>query len=153
MAQDLSKFKKDFVLHLEAGFIAVNQSDEDSAKKLFRAASILDPKSNLPELGLGYMHLCKLELKQSAEKFKGVLEKEPENEMAKTFMAIAMSMSPDHGSEGEKLLTELATSSGNEDVKKLTDMSLDFVDKYVKGPQSPADLQAEQSKKHTGDKK
>jgi len=139
--EDLSKYESDFVLHLEAGFIAVNQSDEDSAKKLFRAASLLNPKSQLPNVGLGYMHLCKLELKQAADKFKGVLAVEPTNDMAKTFMGIALSMSPDQGAEGEKILTELATSSSDESIKKLTGSTLDFVDEFVKKPMSPVEMQ------------
>ncbi len=39
MAQ-LQKYKDDFVLLLESGFIAASQTDEDAAMKLFRAAQI-----------------------------------------------------------------------------------------------------------------
>ena len=59
----LNKFKDDFFLFLEAGFIAVNQADEDAAVKLFKAAQLLDPQQSLPQIGFGYLHLHKLELK------------------------------------------------------------------------------------------
>jgi hypothetical protein len=43
----LEKNKKDFILFLEAGFIAVNQADELSALNLFSAAEVLEPKNPL----------------------------------------------------------------------------------------------------------
>ena len=83
----LKQYKEDFFLLLEAGFIAVNAADEDSAIKLFKASELLRPESTFPKVGFGYMHLCKLELKQAVALFREVLAKEPENEMAKTFLA------------------------------------------------------------------
>ena len=44
MAQ-LQKYKNDFVLLLESGFIAASQTDEDAALELFRAAQILQPEN------------------------------------------------------------------------------------------------------------
>jgi hypothetical protein len=46
----LQKFKDHFILMAEAGFIAINQSDEDAAIKLFAAAQLLDPNNPLPRL-------------------------------------------------------------------------------------------------------
>ena len=80
--------KEDYILMIEAGFIAVNQADEDSALKLFRASEMLQPDNSLPKVGFGYLHLHKLELKQAVRIFEEVLEKEPNNEMAKTFLGI-----------------------------------------------------------------
>ena len=51
---DLAKYKEHFIVMVEAGFIAVNQADEDSAMKLFKAATLLDPKNLLPRVGMGY---------------------------------------------------------------------------------------------------
>jgi tetratricopeptide (TPR) repeat protein len=135
----LEKYKKDFILFLEAGFIAINQADEDSAIKLFKAAEILDPKNNLIKIGQGYLHLHKLELKQAIDVFEGVLKKEPGNEMAKTFLGIALSWTPTDTMKGEKLLTE-TTKSKDEPIKKLSMTALDFVEKFIKKEPSPVEV-------------
>lgn len=135
----LEKYKKDFILFLEAGFIAINQADEDSAVKLFKAAEILDPKNNLIKIGQGYLHLHKLELKQAIDVFEGVLKKEPNNEMAKTFLGIALSWTPTDTMKGEKLLSE-TTKSKDEPIKKLSMTALDFVEKFIKKEPSPVEV-------------
>jgi hypothetical protein len=133
----IEDFKKHFVLILEAGFVAVNQADEDSALKLFKAAALLNPHSTLPHVGLGYLHLHKLELKQACKAFEDVLAKEPHNEMAKTFLGLSLTMTTDRVAEGEKILTDAATHSHDHQVKTLADSALVFVDKFVKkNPQS-----------------
>lgn len=126
------KYTDQFILFLEAGFIAVNHADEDSARKLFAASSLLKPDNVLNEVGLGYMHMCKLELKKAETHFRKVLEKEPSNEMAKTMLGITLSMSPSHGSEGEKILTDLAKSGSSGDTKKVSNDALKFVDQFIK---------------------
>ena len=133
----IEDFKKHFVLLLEAGFVAVNQADEDSALKLFKAAALLNPHSTLPHVGFGYLHLHKLELKQACKAFEDVLAKEPHNEMAKAFLGLTMTMTTDKVAEGEKILTEAAQHSSDPQVKTLADSALVFVDKFVKkNPQS-----------------
>jgi len=39
--EDLAKYDKDFFLFLEAGFIAINQADEDAAQKNVQSMSAL----------------------------------------------------------------------------------------------------------------
>ncbi len=141
----LKHFHDDFFLLLEAGFIAVNAADEDSSIKLFRAAELLRPESTFPKVGFGYMHLCKLELKQAVALFKEVLAKEPENEMARTFLGICLSLIPNELSHGEKALTELA-KSGDSGIKQLANTALDFVEKFVKKAPSPVQPQKPKSK-------
>ena len=58
---NLKKYKEDWLLFTEAGFIAVNQADEDAAIKLFRAGETLNPENTLPQVGIGYLHLHKLD--------------------------------------------------------------------------------------------
>ncbi len=137
MSNSLSHFKEDFFLLLEAGFIAVNNADEDSAIKLFRASELLRPENSLPRVGLGYMHLCKLELKQASALFHEVIAKEPHNDMAKTFLGICLSLTPTEMGKGEKILEETAHASHDKDIKKLADTAIDFVDTYVKKAPSP----------------
>lgn len=131
------KYKEDFILLAEAGFIAVNQADEDSALKLFKAAEMLDPKNILPKLGFGYLHLHKLELKQAVKFFDEVLEIEPENEMAKAFKGLSLSMMPNSVDKGEKML-EQTMKSKDPAIKKLAGSAIDFVDKFIKKTPGPA---------------
>lgn len=131
------KYKDDFILLAEAGFIAVNQADEDSALKLFRAAELLDPKNILPKLGFGYLHLHKLELKQAVKNFEEVLEMDPHNDMAKAFMGLCLSMMPSSIDKGEKIL-EQTLKSKDPDIKKMAGTAIDFVDKFIKKTPGPA---------------
>jgi hypothetical protein len=145
MSDALKNYKEDFFLLLESGFIAVNAADEDSAVKLFKACEVLQPESTFPKVGFGYMHLCKLELKQAMAAFRDVLAKEPDNEMAKTFLGICMTLTPTELSAGEKSLEEL-TKSGDSGVKKLAAMAIEFAEKFVKKSPSPMQPQKPQQK-------
>lgn len=133
----IKKYKEDFILLSEAGFIAVNQADEDAALKLFRAAELLNPSNVLPKVGFGYLHLHKLELKQAVKAFEEVLEKEPHNEMAKAFLGLSMSMMPTSIDKGEKIL-EQTLKSKDPLIKRLAGTAIDFVEKFVKKTPGPA---------------
>ena len=141
----LQEFEKQFILLCETGFIAVNQFDEDAAVKLFKAAQILSPHNTLPQIGFGYLHLCKLELRQAAEMFDSVLQKEPSNEMAKTFLGITLSFLPNELSKGEKILDQVARGAENAEIKTLADTALNFVDNFIK--KSPSPVQPQTTKK------
>ncbi|MGB7977977.1 MAG: HrpB1 family type III secretion system apparatus protein [Chlamydiales bacterium] len=131
------KYKDDFILLAEAGFIAVNQADEDAALKLFRAAELLDPKNVLPKIGFGYLHLHKLELKQAVKNFEEVLEIDPQNDMAKAFMGLCLSMMPNSIDKGEKIL-EQTVKSKDQDIKNMSHAAIDFVEKFIKKTPGPA---------------
>jgi tetratricopeptide (TPR) repeat protein len=134
----LEEYKQDFLLFLETGFIATNQTDEDSAIKLFKAAEILDKTNPLIKIGLGYLALHKLELKQAISLFEEVLKKDPKNEMAKAFLGLAMSLTPKEMLKGEKLLNE-TLQSDDKGIKKLASIALDFVDKFLKKEPTPVE--------------
>lgn len=138
---NFEKYKDDFILLCEAGFIAVNQMDDDAARKLFAAAELLDPKNTLPQTGIGYLHLCKLELKEAAKAFQKVLDREPDNEMTQAFLGVAMSLSPQEGAKGEKILEGTAKKAKDPTVKTLASSALEFVDKFIKKTPSPAEIQ------------
>lgn len=131
------KFKDDFILLAEAGFIAVNQADEDAALKLFKSAEMLDPENILPKIGFGYLHLHKLELKQAVKYFDQVLESDPQNEMAKAFKGISLSMMPQSVDKGEKIL-EQTLKSKDPSIKKLAGSAIDFVERFIKKTPGPA---------------
>lgn len=133
----LKKFKDDFLLLAEAGFIAVNQADEDAAIKLFKAAELLDPNNFLPKVGFGYLHLHKLELKQAIKNFEAVLEKDPHNDMAKAFLGLCMSLMPNTVDKGEKIL-EQSCKSKDPLIKQMAGSAIDFVEKFVKKTPGPA---------------
>ncbi|NGX34004.1 MAG: hypothetical protein K1060chlam1_00349 [Candidatus Anoxychlamydiales bacterium] len=134
----LDEYKNDFLLFVEAGFIAINQTDEGSTIKLFDAAKVLDKNNPLIKIGFGYLALHKLELKKAITIFEEVLRKDPKNDMAKAFLGIAISMTPKNMLKGEKLLEETLKSDDKE-VKKLAGIALDFVDKFVKKEPSPVE--------------
>ncbi len=136
---DLNKYKDHFILLLEAGFIAVNQADEDAALKLFRASELLNPNSTLSRVGVGYLHFHKLELKQAAEVFEEVLKKEPTNDMAKALLGLTMGMIPTEVGKGEEVLMDAAKTSDPQ-VKKVVDDSIDFIDTFVKKSKSPVEI-------------
>ena len=133
----LQKYKDHFILLAEAGFIAVNQADEDAATKLFKASELLDPHNALPKLGMGYMHLCKLELKQAAKIFEAILEKDPSQDMARTLLGLSLSLNPQEVIKGEKVLEESCKNIKDPTVKNLAKTALDFVHKFVKKAPSP----------------
>jgi tetratricopeptide (TPR) repeat protein len=133
----ITKYKEDFILFAEAGFIAVNQADEDAALKLFDAAALLDAKNILPKLGVGYLHLHKLELKQAIEKFDEVLNIDPDNEMAKAFKGLSYSLMPNAVTKGEKILEETCHST-DPLIKQMSQTAMEFVDKFVKPKPGPA---------------
>jgi len=147
--QTFEKCDKDYLLFLEAGFVAVNNADEDSALKLFMAAQTLRPKNSFPKIGYGYMHMCKLELKAAEEMFQSVLENEPQNEMANSFLGICKSMMPGKTSEGEKMLEEIGTKTTDKDIKELVTRSHEFIDQFIKKGTSvsPHDLAKPKKKK------
>ena len=138
--EDLTKYDDDFFLFLEGGFIAINQADEDSAVKLFKVCELLRPDNPLIKTGLGYLHLHKLELKAATEYFNEVLKTHPEDEMAKTFLGIALALTPKQTVEGEKLLEESLKSSSDPHIKKVAGTSLDFVERFVKKAPGPAEV-------------
>ncbi len=143
----LQEFKEHYILMVEAGFIAVNQADEDAALKLFKAAELLDPANMLPRVGRGYIHLCKLELKQAAKTFEEILQTDPSNEMAKTFLGLSMSLNPAEVAKGEKVLEDSATHAKDPMVKDLAVSALQFVEKFVKKTPSPVEAKAPEKKK------
>lgn len=142
----LQKYKDQFLLLVEAGFIATNHADEETALKLFRASEMLDPNNALPQIGIGYLHMLKLELGQATKMFETVLKKEPGNEMAKAFLGLTYSFSKTDVAKGEKLLNESATKGKDPMVKNLAATALDFVEKFVKKAPSPVELQPKKPK-------
>jgi ABC-type sugar transport system ATPase subunit len=87
---------------------------------------------------MGYLNLCKLQLKAARQIFEEVLEEEPNNEMAKTFLGLEpSSLNPAEVKHGEKILAEAAKHSEDPVVKDLAANALDFVHKFVMKSEAP----------------
>ncbi|MCH9614294.1 MAG: hypothetical protein SP1CHLAM54_17480 [Chlamydiia bacterium] len=138
----LDKFKDDFILLCEAGFIAVNQADEDTAMKLFEAAKALEPEHHLPKIGEGYLHFHKLELKRACAIFEKVLEEDGNNEMARAFLGMALSLTPDMGEHGKNILSEVAEKASDKNTKTVAKETIDFVETFIekKGTSKPSPM-------------
>ncbi len=139
MTQQFTPSQQDFILLSEAGFIAINQGDEDAAVKLFHAAELMNPKNTLPRIGMGYLHFLKLELKQAGEIFQKILATEPENEMANALYGLSMALNPQDMVKGEKLLQDTAKNAKDPTVKNMALTAVEFVEKFVKrgSPSAP----------------
>ncbi len=144
MAQ-LQKYKDDFVVLLESGFIAAGQTDEDAALKLFRAAQLLQPENELPKVGFGYVHLLKLELQQACKRFEEVLKADPNNEMARAMLGLSTALTVKDADKGETLLKEAMKKSGDANVKTMASTAMEFIEKFVK--KQPTPVQGETKKK------
>lgn len=144
---NLQKFKEHFILLCEGGFIAVNQADEDAATKLFKASELLNPHNTLPKLGMGYMHMMKLELKQACKIFDEVLAIEPQNEMAKAFLGLSYALTASEVNKGEHLLEETAKRAHDPMIKNLASSALEFIEKFIKKAPTPVQKPLEKKKK------
>lgn len=137
MVGKLEQFKSDFALLLEAGFVAVKQLDEISAHRLFTAAQVINPDTMAPQIGLGYIALNKLDLKEAVYRFKLVIEKEPENHLAQIFYGICLLLNKQKREEGEKLIKEMMEKTTDPTVKSLGEISLEWADKDLKKMKAP----------------
>jgi hypothetical protein len=135
--QSYQSYKDDFVLLLETGFIAAGQTDEDAAKKLFRAAELLSPQNMLPKVGFGYIHLLKLELKQACKMFEEVLKAEPDNNMAKALLGLSTSLTVKEVDKGEKLMEEALKHAKDPAIKNMASTGIEFVERFVKKQPTP----------------
>lgn len=150
---NLQKYKDDFFILVETGFIAANQADEDAAMKLFKAAQLLRPDNSFPKIGQGYVHFLKLELKQACSLFEDVLKKEPNHEMARALLGLSMALTTKEIDKGENLMKQALSKSQDATVKNMAGTAIEFVEKFVKKAPTPVQGQAPSSEKKQGKKK
>lgn len=127
--QAIQDFREDFALLVEAGFIAVKQLDEISARRLFQAAQLLNPTSTAPKVGLGYICLNKLEVKEATKIFEEIVQQEPEDDLSGTFLGICWLLTKPKRKKGEKLILEIMERTTNQTVKNLGAISLEWAEK------------------------
>jgi len=133
----LEGFKEDFGLLIEAGFVAVKQLDEKSARHLFGAAQLLSPESPAALIGLGYISLNKLEINDATKIFQAVIEKDPDNDLAQAFLGICFLLKKSTRKKGEKLIETVKGKSEDPTVQNLCEVSLAWADKDLKKMKAP----------------
>lgn len=131
-SEKIHEFKDDFSLFIEAGFVAVKQLDEMSAKRLFEAAQLLNPHSTAPQIGLGYIALNKLQLKEASQIFETIVAKEPANHLAETFLGICYLLNKQKRKKGEKMIHEAMEKTTDQTIKNLGLISLEWAEKDLK---------------------
>ena len=148
--EHLKTFKEDIHDMLEAGFIAINQADEDSARQLFEASMLLDPENILCWIGKGYLALHKLDTKTATLMFEKALELEPNNQMAYTFLGFTKMFVPNKVAEGEKICHQALEKSDEPEVKEFAKSAIEFSETFIKkgmgGTESPMKLHKKKKK-------
>ncbi len=127
--EKFDEFKEDFALFIEAGFVAVKQLDEMSATRIFQAAQALNPTHTAPRLGMAYIALNKMELKQAMKLYEEILREEPDNYLAQTFLGICNLLTKGKQAKGEKLIHEAAEKSTDPTVKNLAHTAIEWAGK------------------------
>jgi len=133
----LQDFSSDFALLIETGFIAVKQLDEISAKRIFHAAQALRPESTAPRIGLGYIALNKLEIKEASQIFEKIVKEEPENYLAQTFLGMCYLLNKPKRKTGEELIQDAMEKSTDPTVINLCKIALEWSEKDLKKLKSP----------------
>lgn len=134
----LQAFAEDYSLLIESGFVAIKQCDEIAARRLFKAAEVLNPENPASQVGLGYIELNKLRVSQAAEIFGNIVRSHPEHYLAKALLGVAYLLTPDKREEGRNLITEAGKKSDDPTIKNLSSVCLEWVDKDLKNRPLPA---------------
>jgi len=133
----LSDFKSDFPLLIEAGFLAVKQLDETSARRLFEAAKALNPESTAPQIGLGYIELNKLNVKDATDIFQRIVEKETNNHLAEAFLGICFLLTQKDREKGVKMIQKVIKKTEDDTIVNLGKIALEWSEKDLKNLKSP----------------
>lgn len=123
--------REDFALLIEAGFVAVKQTDEKGSLQLFNAAQVINPDSSAPQIGIGFVALNKLDTKEATPIFESVVQKEPENYLAQTFLGICYLLTEGKRRMGKKIIQEAIEKSVDQTIKNLGAISLSWAEKDI----------------------
>lgn len=135
--EKIEELKEDFSLLIEAGFVAVKQLDAISSSRIFVAAQMISPGHTAPKIGLGYIALNQLNMKEATHIFEDITLKEPENLLAQTFLGISYLLSKPKRKKGEKMIKEAISKTEDPTIKNLGEISLEWADKDLNKAKSP----------------
>lgn len=147
LEQKIEELKDDFSLLIEAGFVAVKQLDAISSSRIFVAAQMISPDHTAPQIGLGYIALNQLNIKEATHIFESILEKEPENHLAQTFLGICYLLSKPKRKKGERIIKEAIEKTSDPTIKNLGAISLEWAEKDLKKAKAPFFSQQEEKTK------
>jgi len=133
----LDFFMEDFSLFVEAGFVAVKQLDEIAARRLFKAAEILNPDNPAPQLGLGYIALNKLRISEASSIFEAILKRDPGHYLAQALLGVAYLLSQEKKKRGEELIREAKEKCDDPTIKNLADVCLEWQKKDLSNKNLP----------------
>jgi len=133
----LQDFRKDLSFFVEIALIAIKQGDEESAKKLFNAVGVLDPKNMAKKMGYGLISLYKMDIKIAKKHFQEVLQVEKTNWRAQAFLSFAhmlnllqegttMDEKKENLMTASKLALEVIDKSDDASTKQLAQSVLDW---------------------------
>lgn len=128
----IQEFKEDYALLIEAGFVAVKQLDEIAARRLFKAAELLNPDNPASQLGLGYIALNKLQVSEATKIFEIILKKDPEHYLAKALLGICFLLTKDKLKEGEQMILDAKSKTADPTIKNLADVCINWAEKDLK---------------------
>lgn len=133
----LQFFTEDYSLLIESGFVAIKQCDEIAARRLFKAAEILNPENPASQLGFGYMELNKLRVSQAAEIFGAIVKGHPDHYLARALLGVAYLLTPDKREEGKRLIIEAGEKSDDPTIKNLSSVCLEWLKKDLQNMSLP----------------
>lgn len=125
----LAYFAEDYSLLVEAGFVAVKQLDEIAARRIFKAAEILNPDNPASQIGFGYIALNKLRVTEAATIFEAILDKDPKHRLAQALLGVVYLLTQDKKKRGEQLLIEAKDGCDDPTIKNLAEVCLDWMKK------------------------
>lgn len=135
--EKVEELKEDFSLLIEAGFVAVKQLDAISSSRIFIAAQMISPGHTAPQIGLGYIALNQLNVKEATHIFEEVTAKEPENYLAQTFLGMCYLLSKPKRKKGEKIIREAMEKTDDPTIKSLGEISLEWAEKDLTKAKAP----------------
>ena len=151
--EKFTEFKEDFALLIETCFIAVKQMDEISALRIFACAQALSVLNTAPKIGLGFIAINKLEIKEATRIFQSVVDVEPENYLAQTFLGICALLTKGKRSKGEKLIQEAMAKTTDSTIKNLGATSLQWAEKDLSKKSSAPFFAGQNDEPENEDKK
>jgi len=135
--EKIEELKEDFSLLIEAGFVAVKQLDAISSSRIFVAGQMISPGHTAPQIGLGYIALNQLNMKEATHIFEEINQKEPDNLLAKTFLGICYLLSKPKRKKGEKIIKDAIENTDDPTIKNLGEISLEWADKDLNKAKAP----------------
>lgn len=125
----LDFFSDDYSLFIEAGFVAIKQSDEIAARRLFKAAETLNPLNPASQLGLGYIALNKLQVTEATAIFETILKNDPEHHLARALLGVAYLLTKDKKKQGEELIQAARSKSDDPTIQNLAEVCMEWMGK------------------------